>query len=149
VNYTVGQIVYLLSKKEIKVYPAQVVEEIKRKTISEELTSYIIRLPDKNGTEVLLEEVSADVFTSIGDLESQMMKNASTQIKTFLESAKRMESVFTPVKEEIEPIEKPQEKKKRGRKKKNQTIDDNKVEIDLGNGLKAKMDASEVSQINI
>ena len=92
-NYTVGQIVYLLSKKEIKVYPAQIIEEIKRKTINEEIVSYIILLPDKGKTEVLIEELSA--------------------------------------------------------KKKIPQVDENKVEIDLGNGLKASMDTSQINQINI
>ena len=142
-SYTVGQIIYLLSRKEIKVYPAQIVEEIKRKTISEEIVSYIIRLPDKSGTEVLIDEVSAEIFTSINDLEIKMVENA-----------KNLESVFLPAKEEssaesIKDTKNIPEKKKRSRKKKTQEAPSGKVEIDLGNGLKASMSSDTVSNLNI
>ncbi len=153
-SYTVGQIIYLLSRKEIKVYPAQIVEEIKRKTISEEIVSYIIRLPDKSGTEVLIDEVSAEIFTSINDLEIKMVENAKAQIGVFLENAKNLESVFLPAKEEssaesIKDTKNIPEKKKRSRKKKTQEAPSGKVEIDLGNGLKASMSSDTVSNLNI
>ena len=62
-SFDVGQIVYLLSKKDERVFPAQVIEEIKRKTIDEELVSYIIRLPNEDKSEVLIEQVDAEIFT--------------------------------------------------------------------------------------
>ena len=152
-SYTVGQIVYLLSKKDVKVFPAQIIEEIKRKTISEEMISYIVKLPDKDGTEVLIDEITAEVFTSIEDLEKKMLDNASRQIRSFLDNAKKLESVFVKVQEAEVPEEKKKEepKKRRGRRKKAQAAEEqeDKVSIDLGNGMTAKMSMSEIDQINV
>ena len=128
-NFEVGQIVYLLSRKDTSAYPAQVIEEIKRKTIEREIISYIIKLPNKDNSEVLLEEINADVFTSISDLESKMIENAHNQIKIFLDKTRSLESAFNPICQE-ERVEIPN--------------DSNKVEIDLGDGLKGKIDISEL-----
>ena len=93
-TYTVGQIVYLLSRKDVKVFPALVIEEIKRKTIESEIISYVVRLPDKSMSEVLLEEISADVYVSLEDLKESMMKNAKVQIERLLEKAEKTSDVF-------------------------------------------------------
>ena len=49
-KYDVGQVLYVISKKERKVYPVLVVEEIVRKTLSGAETSYIVQLPDRKST---------------------------------------------------------------------------------------------------
>ncbi len=145
-SYRVGQVVYLLSKKEIKVYPAQIVEQIKRRTIKEEITSYIVKLPDKNGTEVLIEEISADVFTSLQDLEYKMLENASVKIKSFLDDARKMATVFTPVEviDQVPDIASPALPYRENRKKTDTPALEDQVEVDLGNGIKAKMDISQI-----
>ena len=150
-SYRVGQVVYLLSKKEIKVYPAQIVEQIKRRTIKEEITSYIVKLPDKNGTEVLIEEISADVFTSLQDLENQMLENASIKIKSFLSDAKKMSTVFTPV-ETVDPMPdhlSPALPYRENRKKTESAPSEDQVEVDLGNGMKAKMNISQIENFGV
>ena len=98
-SYTVGQIIYLLSKKDIKVFPALVVEEIKRKTIDQELVSYVIKLPDKDRSEVILEEIDAEIFVSLKDLEKSMIKNAKDQITALLNKAESVSEIFLDKKE--------------------------------------------------
>jgi len=129
-NYTVGQIVYLLSRKDVKVFPARVIEEIKRKTVDQEIISYIVQLPNQDKSEVLLEEVSADVFTSIEDVEKQMIENAHSQIKIFLQGARNLESLFRTTKQSTPKVD---------------TLPPGKVEIDLGGGVKGKIDASQIT----
>lgn len=129
-NYTVGQIVYLLSRKDVKVFPAKIIEEIKRKTVNEEMTSYIVQLPNQDKSEVLLEEVSADVFTSIEGVEKQMIENAHSQIKIFLQSARKLESLFTPSQKPETLIN---------------VVPDGKVEVDLGGGVKGKIDMNQIT----
>ena len=130
-NYKVGQTLYLLSKKEVKIFPALVIEEIRRRTIDKEMISYIIRLPNKDNSEVLLEEIKADVFTSLADVESQMVKNAHEQIKIFLKMAKDMESKLNASFEN-------------GRQETNDTISEDVAEVDLGGGVKGKINLSEI-----
>ena len=140
-NYSVGQIIYLLSKKDIKVYPVQVIEEVTRKTIEQEIVSYVIKLPDEKETEILLDAVDAEVFTSIQDVEKRMMENASVQIKSFLKDAKSMSKIFKDIpSHEPAPSEKldsSKQSKKDKSKKKQDT-----AEIDLGNGIKGKINLS-------
>jgi len=145
VSYTVGQVIYLLSRTEIKVYPAQVIEEIKRKTISEEIVSYVIKLPDKEATEVDLDSICADIFTSTADLENKMLDNAKLKIGEFLEKAISMASVFEPP-EPPEPKLKEKTGKKRASSKGKQPEKDNDtIEVDLGGGIKGKIKMSELN----
>jgi len=135
-KFSVGQVIYLLSTKDIKVYPAQVVEEINRKTLRESVTSYVIKLPDKDGTEVILEQISAEIFTSINDLEQKMIENAKNKIKLFLVNAKKLEETFLdkPIidnsESEIADIQ--------------DTKSENNIEVDLGDGKKGRIDISQI-----
>jgi|MDTB01.3.fsa_nt_gb hypothetical protein len=142
----VGQIVYILSRKDKKVYPAVVIEEICRKTIEEKVTSYVIRLPDKGKTETLLEDIDADYFVSIEEAEREMKKNAEDQINKILDTARKMESVFDGfivkknVPERDEPLitEPPLEPLEPGAD--TITEEDTRVMVDLGNGIRANFD---------
>ena len=141
----VGQIVYILSRKDRKVYPAVVIEEICRKTIEEKVTSYVIRLPDKNKTETLLEEIDADYFMSIEEVEREMQKNAEDQIDKILNVAKKMEAVFDDFivkKVESENIEDTIEFEDVEMHAAAETIteEDTRVMVDLGNGIRGNFD---------
>lgn len=141
-NYKVGQIVYLLSKKDVKIFPAQIIEEIRRKTIDKEIISYILRLPNKDRSEVLLDEINADVFTSLKDVESKMKKNAHDQISGFLKRAKDMESIFNPPSADSKnkKVNSVTESTQLGVNEQHESL----AEVDLGNGMKAKIDLSEL-----
>lgn len=126
VNYSVGQTIYLLSRRDVKVFPAKVIEEIKRRTIQEEMISYIIRLPNNDMSEVLLEEIDADVFTSIEDVEKKMIENAHAEIKSLLHETKEIEKKLGP------PEDSPK------------SLPSDKVEIDLGNGQKGRISLNQL-----
>jgi len=137
VNYSVGQTIYLLSRKDVKVFPAKVIEEIKRRTIKEEMISYIIRLPNKDMSEVLLEEIDADIFTSIEDVEKKMIENAHSEIKSLLHETRKIEKRFVTIEDASE----------------NASEDDNgvnessptdKVEVDLGNGQMGRISLNQL-----
>ena len=51
-KYEVGQIIYLLSPKTLKVLPSLIVEEITRKTVEETQTQFVIQMPDEKKTKV-------------------------------------------------------------------------------------------------
>ena len=136
-NYSVGQMIYLLSRKDLKVFPAKVIEEIKRRTIKEEMISYIIRLPNKDMSEVLLEEIDADIFTSIEDVEKKMIENAHSEIKSLLHETRKIEKRFVTIEDASE----------------NASEDDNgvnessptdKVEVDLGNGQMGRISLNQL-----
>jgi len=121
-KFNVGQIVYILSKKEAKVFPALVVEEICRKTVEEEITSHILRLPNKEKSEVNIDDIDAEIFTSLKKTESKMKQSADEQIADILSTAQKMEAIFN---DDTKNIKK---------------VDDDQVKIDLGNGMTANLD---------
>ena len=122
----VGQIVYILSKKEAKVFPALVVEEICRKTVEEEITSHILRLPNKERSEVNIDDIDAEIFTSLKKTESKMKQSADEQIAGILSAAQKMEAIFY---DDTKNIKK---------------IDGVTVTVDLGNGVTANLDPESV-----
>jgi len=126
VNYSVGQTIYLLSRKDVKVFPAKVIEEIKRRTVTEEMVSYIIRLPDNDMSEVLLEEIDADVFTSIENVEKKMIENAHTEIKSLLRKTREIEKKLGP----------PEDTHK--------DLPSDQVEVDLGNGQRGRISLNQL-----
>jgi len=163
VNIGVGQIVYLLSNKDIKVYPAQVVEEINRKTLSGSETSYVIKLPDKNKSEVHISKIDAEIFTSAEELEEAMINNAKNKIRSLLDAARELESMFDNVKHNVsdsdilirddkninEVVETQQKKKRRRRRSTAKEKKDEKITVDLGDGLTAKMDPTMIDNIGV
>jgi hypothetical protein len=164
VNICVGQLIYLLSNKDIKVYPAQVIEEINRKTLSGSETSYVIMLPDKNRSEVNISHIDAEIFTSSQEMEDKMFENAKLKIKSLIRSARELESIFEDIivpddtseisidnveQSESKEIAEPTQKKRRRRSSSAKSKKDDKVVVDLGNGLTGKIDVSSINKLGV
>ena len=95
IDYKVGQVVYLLSPKTLKIMPALIVEEITRKTVKATQTQFVLELPDKKGTRTVMSEVSAKVFNDIGILRTFMIDNTRKSVEQLIENAIDMkDSVF-------------------------------------------------------
>ena len=80
-SYRVGQILYLLSNKNTRVFPSRVVEEIIRNTLNGKNVDYLIQLPDKDETIASLSELSVIPFSSIEGLRDHMINNAKAYAK--------------------------------------------------------------------
>lgn len=111
-KYEVGQVVYLLSNNEMKIFPARIEEEIVRKRIGSEEVSYKVTLPTKDRSTVNLSEIDATAFTSVQDIRSHMIENAVKTIDSMIEKAARMsralaedQAVREPVRDEKEGVE--------------------------------------------
>jgi len=133
-RYDVGQVVFLLSKKDMKVFPAQVVEEIISKKIDGENVTYVARLPNKDRSEVSLSEVNATVFKDAKSLKGHMIRSATESITSLVSAAEQLaERSFDAVaKETDQPFEIKGE------------VSGDLAEVDLGNGIKAKINLNEV-----
>lgn len=94
-TYTIGQVIYLLSNKETKVFPAQVVEVVVRRTLEGEVTNYFVKMPDNASTVIALDKVDGQVFLSTEELKNFMFENARKNIETIvLKSHSLAEKVF-------------------------------------------------------
>ena len=86
-EYEVGQIIYLLSPKSLKVLPSLIVEEIKRKTVEATQTQFVVQMPDAKKTRVTIDEVKAKIFSDVESLRSFMINNATQTIDKLIENA--------------------------------------------------------------
>jgi hypothetical protein len=89
-KYEVGQIVYLLSNKELKIFPVQITEETIRRRIDGEAVTYKVALPTKSKNIVDLAELDARAFINPGDIRSHMIENTIKMIDGLLERAVKM-----------------------------------------------------------
>jgi hypothetical protein len=89
-RYDVGQVLYVISKKERRVYPVLVVEEIVRKTLNGAETSYIVQLPDKKSTTFPLEAVTDTPFSSAAEIREHLIRTASESISTMVQEAEAL-----------------------------------------------------------
>lgn len=138
-RFTVGDLVYLLSGDKKHLFPAQIVEEIRRKTLDEEVVSYNIQLPDAKETVAPLSEVKGDVFTDLAAARQDMVQHATGLIDKIVEQAFKLSGSFETFEPEAEPeTETLQEDE--GSLSGAQGI----VEVDLGNGVMGKVNISEI-----
>jgi len=158
-SYFVGQIIYLLNTEKLKVYPVQVVEEITRKSLEGKQITYIVKLPDKEGTNVNLADINAKIFVDDKNLKSFMYENAKKNIDKLVSNANKVkEDLFSEtensvVEEKEEVPEKQLEedvdyleelKKPTNLSVQNGTKDDT-IKVHLGNGINANVKINNIN----
>ncbi len=84
-KYKIGQVLYILLNREMKICPVQVVEEITKRTINGESTSYIIKT-GKNKETVALSDIGGQVFESIDTLRQTLIERITKSIDSIVES---------------------------------------------------------------
>lgn len=157
-DFPVGSIVYFLATKTEKVLPAQVVERIDRTSLSGIKSTYIIavRASGDSIKKLEVDPEKIELFKSPDEMKNFMVQRATDAIGILVEQAVSASSIF-------ETFEKPQVPsavdndlmdmeswhipaaerpigKKRGKKSKEKNPEkDEFVEVDLGDGKKAKM----------
>jgi|2_EtaG_2_1085320.scaffolds.fasta_scaffold70992_1 hypothetical protein len=101
-KYKVGQIIYLLGKEKTSVFPSQVVEKVTRKNLEGEETSYIVKIPNKEKTEIELEKLNVEVFVSLDTLRETMLEEAKLSIEKIIESASSLSKSNFDIKDSID-----------------------------------------------
>lgn len=88
-SFEVGQILFLLPKKENKIVPVRVVEIVVRKKMNDQSVEYMVEIPNRSRDIVSLSELEAMSFTSDLELRSYMIQNSTSAIDQMIASAKR------------------------------------------------------------
>lgn len=86
-KYTVGQVLYVVLKKETRIYPMQVVEEITKKTLEGELTSYMVRGGSDPKAQLLITDVDGEVFDSAEKAKTVLIERATVSIGRLVDVA--------------------------------------------------------------
>jgi len=86
-NYSVGQILYVVLNKKGQVYPMQVVEEITKKTLQGEETTYVLQGGSDPGSRLLIDKVDGEIFNSAEEARSSLVARATSQINKLVSLA--------------------------------------------------------------
>lgn len=86
-NYSVGQILFVVLNKKGQVYPMQVIEEIRKKTLKGEVTTYVLQGGSDPNSTVELEQVDGEIFESAEDVRQTLLSRATNQITKIVATA--------------------------------------------------------------
>ena len=143
-NYQVGQILYMCDENKMKIIPIQVIEEITRTTLANgKEKNYIVMFPDTKRTKVNLSSISHKIFEEVEVVEKSMIQNATEAIKKMRKAAELLSNeVFKNIKE-LKEEKLPVQEEKHVQVESNNDI----ITVDLGGGVKAKMNSNNLKQI--
>jgi len=85
-SYKIGQIVYVVFRKEAKIYPWQVIEEITKKTITGEKTTYMVRFGSSGADDTIrsVDSIDGDIFDSADAARKTLVERASKSINNMV-----------------------------------------------------------------
>ena len=149
-EYKVGQIFYLVGAETAKVIPFRVVEEVTRTTLEGQEKSYVVELPDAKRTKVDVSKLKGDVFKDLDQLRKHMLDNARHAIDGMIDEAELLANSAYYGKENI--IKKRtfvhDDFEEKINKESVQNIkEDDKINVDIGNGVIAKMSLKDLDKV--
>ena len=149
-DYKVGQVLYVISDKTTKIIPVQVVEEVTRKNMKGSQITYTVLLPDKDMSQIDINEIKGEIFNSISTLREKMLSNAVSAIDKMIERTNKVvdsafevksenfitttlseESQFIPDIPKLDNVQ--------------NNFNDDIIKVDLGGGTIAKMKAKDLN----
>lgn len=86
-KYAVGQVLYVVLKKEIRVYPMQVVEELVKRTLEGEAISYMVRAGNDPKAQILVGDIDGEIFDSPAKAKAVLIERATTNIARLVDNA--------------------------------------------------------------
>ncbi len=98
-KYSVGQTLYLVSNKRMSVSPVVVTEEVTRRTLEGESTTYLVK-NDKTSNVHQLETLPGTIFETVDQVRGSLIENATQAIDKICKSAQQKAQSLggTPVK---------------------------------------------------
>ena len=90
-NFQVGQVIFIVLKTKQQVLPARIVEEIKKKTLKGEETSYNAEVPiGKHLKTVPIKDLNCEIFCSTKEAKDFLMSNTSDFIDSMMSQAETL-----------------------------------------------------------
>ena len=91
--YEVGQVLFLIMRKKHGVVPVRVVEQVTRKSLDGEETSYRVEVPGQD--EVYdLTELNGEIYTSIKSVKERLHANAERAIGDIVRAAEKISAKY-------------------------------------------------------
>jgi hypothetical protein len=154
-QYRVGQILFLIADAS-KVVPIQVVEEVIRTTLEGKEKTYIVKFPDKKGTNVDIKKVKGELFKSKDEVKKYMIDNAKSAIEQMVTLAEEMSiNIFNSHPNDVALTEQEQpqdlltlqnsEDLQEEEEEVQPAEDDGIIRVDLGNGKFGKINVNNLN----
>ena len=101
--YEVGQVLYVVLRTQQTVIPVQVIEQILRRTLDGEQTTYTVNVPTNNARESLkqmsLNELDGNVYDSLDGVSDALLENAKVAINGLISKANVVASKYFAITE--------------------------------------------------
>ncbi len=137
-TYDVGQVVFVVSSAKMAVYPLVIAEEVTRKTLAGEETTYLVK-KNQRGDSFDLSQIAGEIYTDINDVKSALIDNVTHAISKICDNAKKRSSDLAPPRTSTK--EKPGSRKKRQIE---QPTDDQIKSFVLEDGTKARVNLEDI-----
>ncbi len=86
-TYRVGQVLYVVLRKEARIYPMQVVEEVTKKTLEGTVTTYMVRGGPNAEASIPIAEVDGEIFDSAAKVQKTLLERATNGINERVQTA--------------------------------------------------------------
>lgn len=94
-TYTVGQVLYVVSKRKIEIVPVQIVEELTSRTLDGEEKTYRVKVG--SGDEIVtIDRVDGEVFEHPNELADVLTQRASMSIRKLVDEAVKRAHAWYP-----------------------------------------------------
>ena len=97
-EYNVGQILYFVLKKDSKVIPMQVYEEITRKTMDGLKIDYVVKVGSDENTTLKISEIEGDIFSSPEEAITILTEKAKSSITKLVSMAQDKAKIWYEMK---------------------------------------------------
>lgn len=95
-NYRVGQVLYVVLKKEMRIFPLQVVEQITKKSLEGETTTYMVRGGTDPKALLLITDVDGEIFDSAEKARVELTERATSSITKLVAAATQKAQEWYP-----------------------------------------------------
>jgi hypothetical protein len=86
-NYTVGQILFVVLRKEARVYPMQVAKRLTEETLEGEVVTYMARAGSTPDKLIPLTQIDGEIFDSAEKAKRILIDRVTTSISTMVDNA--------------------------------------------------------------
>jgi hypothetical protein len=104
-SYTVGQVIYVVLKKETRVYPMMISEQLTRKTLEGEQISYMVRGGADEQSQLLITEIDGEIFDSAEKARVVLIDRAKNSITRLVDNAVQKAKEWYPSAAEIPNVD--------------------------------------------
>lgn len=135
-TFKVGQIIYVIFKKQAQLIPFRITEEISRKTLQGNSTSYKVECGAQPGQIVDISQIDGEIYSRLEDAQKTMIDRVTRNVEKMVSNAYAKAQEWYGVADEPQQVQQIEGLESEMNNLKN---DDKPIIVDLGNGQLARL----------